>query len=370
MSFANAVQCPSGRGSADEPDTTASSCVAYALPVLEPVPGRASGVGSWPGTDVVDTMRTTFGELPDPHAPYLPELPARGPGADMIGRAAALLVDLPVDLQPVGWRLVDRPGRDLARAQAWLRQDLDVLAEVADAYAGPLKLQAAGPWTLAAGLYLPRLERAVVDAGACRDLADSLAEGLVRHVAEVQRLVPGAEVVVQLDEPSLPAVLTGALPTASGFGRLRAVEEQVVVDGLSTVLRAVADGGALGTVVHCCAQDAPVGVLARSGTDALSLDVALLGREGWEAVAAAVEDGAAVWAGAVPTSGVLPGAGAAADAVWTPWRALGLDRARLASVVVTPACGLAGSAPADARARLRRAREAAQALAERAADAA
>ena len=336
--------------------------------MLEPVPGRATGVGSWPGTDVVDSVRTTFGELPEPHVPYLPELPARGPGADMIGRAAALLVDMPVDLQPVGWRLVDRPGRDLARAQAWLRQDLDVLAEVADAYAGPLKVQCAGPWTLAAGLHLPRLERAVVDAGACRDLVGSLAEGLVRHVAEVRRLVPGAEVVVQLDEPSLPAVLTGALPTASGFGRLRAVEEQVVVDGLSTVFEAVADGGAQGTVVHCCANRAPVGVLARSGAEAVSVDVALLGRGGWEAVADAVESGVAIWAGALATSGSLPAVGAVADAVWTPWRALGLDPGRLAGVVVTPACGLAGSTPADARARLARVRQVAEALAERASE--
>jgi hypothetical protein len=338
--------------------------------VLEPVPGRASGVGSWPGTDAVDSLRTTFGELPEPHVPYLPELPARGPGADMIGRAAALLVDLPVDLQPVGWRLVDRPGRDLARAQAWLRQDLDVLAEVADGYSGPLKLQAAGPWTLATGLYLPRLERAVVDPGACRDLVGSLAEGLVRHVAEVRRLVPGAEIVVQLDEPSLPAVLTGALPTASGFGRLRAVEEQVVVDGISTVFEAVVDAGALATVVHCCANGVPVGALARTGSDAVSLDVALLGREGWEAVADAVEGGVALWAGALPTAGPLPAVGAVADAVWTPWRTLGLDSARLASVVLTPACGLAGSSPGEARARLGRVRQAAEALAERAADAA
>src|ERR687883_913678 len=162
--------------------------------MLEPVPGRASGVGSWPGTDALDSARTTLGELPDPHVPYLPELPARGPGADMIGRAAALLVDLPVDLQPTGWRLVDRPGRDLARAQAWRRQDLDVLAEVAEGYEGPLKIQFCGPWTLAAGVYLPRLERAVVDAGATRDLAASLAEGIARQVGEVRRLVPGAEV--------------------------------------------------------------------------------------------------------------------------------------------------------------------------------
>src|SRR4051812_8638284 len=338
--------------------------------MLEPVPGRASGVGSWPGTDVVDTVRTTLGELPEPHVPYLPELPARGPGADLIGRAAALLVDLPVDLQPVGWRLVDRPGRDLGRAQAWLRQDLDVLAEAADEYAGPLKLQCAGPWTIAAGLHLPRLERAVVDPGACRDLVGSLAEGLVRHVGELRRLVPGAEVVVQLDEPSLPAVLTGALPTASGFGRLRAVEEPVVVDGLSTVLEAVRAAGAQATVVHCCADAPPVPVLGRAGADALSLDVSALGRAGWEDVGALVESATALWAGVVPASGALPPVGAVADAVWTPGRGLGRDASLRAGGVLTPACGLASSTPVDARARLARAVQAASALAERAADAA
>lgn len=324
-------------------------------------------MGSWPGTDVVDTMRTTFGELPEPHVPYLPELPARGPGADLVGRAAALLVDLPVDLQPVGWRLVDRPGRDVARAQAWLRQDLDVLAEVAEDYAGPFKIQCCGPWTLAAGLHLPRLERAVVDAGASRDLVGSLAEGLARQVAEVLRLVPGAEVVVQLDEPSLPAVLTGALPTASGYGRLRAVEEPVVVDGLTAVLEAAREAGAVATLVHCCGGEPPVEVLARTGADGLSLDGSRLGRAGWEAVASAVENRVALWVGAVPTSGALPSVAATADAVWGRWRTLGLDPALAASVVVTPACGLAQSSPQDARARLARAREGAAALAERAA---
>jgi hypothetical protein len=338
--------------------------------VLEPVPGRASGVGSWPGTDPVDALRTTFGELPEPHIPYLPELPARGPGADMIGRAAALLVDLPVDLQPVGWRLVDRPGHDLARAQAWMRQDLDVLAEVAEGYAGPLKLQCAGPWTLAAGVYLPRLERALVDAGACRDLAGSLAEGLTRHVGDLQRLVPGAEIVVQLDEPSLPAVLTGALPTVSGFGRLRAVEEPVVVDALTAVAGAVRDAGAVAAVVHCCADAPPVDVLARTGADGLSLDVARLGRAGWEALATVVEGGTALWAGVIPTSGAPPSASAGADGVWAPWRRLGLDVGLLSAVVVTPACGLAGAALPDARARLTRAKDAADALAQRAAEAA
>ena len=56
-------------------------------------PGSATGIGSLPGIDIAEAVKTVFGELP---LPYLPELPARGPGADMIGRSAGLLVDLPI----------------------------------------------------------------------------------------------------------------------------------------------------------------------------------------------------------------------------------------------------------------------------------
>ena len=312
--------------------------------------GRASGIGSWPGTDVVDAARTVMGELPEPAVPYLSELPARGPGSDLVGRTAAFLVEVPVDLQPSGWRLVDRPGRDLERARSMLRQDLDVLAEVADGYRGPLKVQVAGPWTLAATVHLQRLERAVADPGACRDLVASLAEGLALHVAEVRRLVPGAEVVVQLDEPSIGAVLQGGVATASGFGRLRAIEEPVVVQGLRSVLEAATSAGAVHTLVHCCARDVPVASLLRGGADGLSVDVSLLGVRAWEALAPALEDGTWLWAGAVPTSGGVPSAAAVADAVWTPWRRLGLAAQLLERVAVTPACGLASSTPRGARA--------------------
>jgi len=333
--------------------------------VLENLPGRASGVGSWPGTAVLDTARLTFGELGDPGVPYLPELPGRGPGSDLVGRGAALLVETPVDLQPSGWRLVARPGRDLERAWSMLRQDLDVLAEVGDGYAGPLKLQVCGPWTLAASVQLPRLERAVVDAGACRDLVASLAEGVARHVGEVLRLVPGARVVVQLDEPSIGAVLTGALPTASGFGRLRAVEEPVVVEGLRSVVEAARAAGAEEALIHCCAADPPVDVLLRTGADGVGLDLALLDVRDWETLAPALESGARLWAGAVPTSGGLPTAAAVADRVWTPWHRLGLDVRLLDAVVTTPACGLAQASPAAARAALKRAVQAAGELAVR-----
>ena len=331
-------------------------------------PAAATGIGSWPGTDILDTMRVMFGELGDPPAfPYLPELPARGPGADTIGRGAGLLIDMPVDLQPSGWRLVDHPGRDQSRTRSWLRQDLDVLAEIGDGYQGLLKLQVAGPWTLASSLWLPRLERVVVDAGACRDLVASLAEGVVQHLQEVQRLLPGAQLVLQVDEPSVQAVLDGSLPTASGFGRLRAIDEPVLVEGLRTVLDAARGAGAVRTVLHSCASQPPVAVLASTGADALSLDVSQLDTRRWEQLAEATENGTVLWAGAVPTaSPARPQA--VADAVWTPWRKLGLDSKKAADVVLTPTCGLAGSSPQQARSALKVAKEAAQILTERAYD--
>src|SRR4051794_22897423 len=95
----------------------------------------------------------------------------------MIGRTAALLVDLAVDLTPAGWRLVPRPGMDQRRAREFLARDLDALSDIAADYSGPFKVQAAGPWTLAAGLERTRGDRAVVDAGARRAPAHSPAAG-------------------------------------------------------------------------------------------------------------------------------------------------------------------------------------------------
>lgn len=326
----------------------------------------ATGVGSWPGEDPLEAARTVLGELGSGNLPFLPELPSRGPGADMTGRTAALLVDMPVDLQPMGWRLVDRPGRDLERARAFARADTDALAEAADGYVGPLKVQVAGPWTLASTVWLPRGERAAVDAGARRDLVDSLAQGVADHVATVRRLVPGADVVLQVDEPALPAVLAGRLPTASGWGRLPALDPAEAREGLRRVLDAAGESR---TAVHCCASDVPLALLRDTGAGALSVDVSLLRSSGWESVAVAVEAGVALWAGVVPTSGPVPATRDVTGAVRRPWHDLGLPVASLGDVVLSPACGLAASSPDDARARIGRCVEAADALAEVAAEA-
>lgn len=323
---------------------------------------RASGVGSWPGTDPRAANGTIRNLLADNGIPYLAELPARGPGADVIGRGAGLLVDLPVELTPSGWRHADAPGRDLSRARGYLGSDLDALAEIYDGHAGPLKLQITGPWTLAASIELPRGERTLTDAGATADIVASLAEGVIRHVATVQGLLPHARLIVQIDEPSLPAVLAGRLPTASGYGRVRAVDPAIVQSGLGSVISAVAQHD---PVIHCCDPGVPLPLLRRAGAAGVSMDVTAVSVVAWESVAASVEERLILYAGCLPADRVGDYRAAVAE-LHRAWLAVGLERTRLDDLVVTPACGIPGVTPADARRVLQASRDAAAALTEEA----
>ncbi|MEV5019503.1 methionine synthase [Streptomyces sp. NPDC053780] len=323
--------------------------------------GPATGVGSLPGGDAREAVKTATGSFED--FPFLPELPARGPGADMIGRTAGMLVELYARVEPSGWRLGDRPGRDTKRARAWLGEDLDALEEFTQGYQGPLKVQAVGPWTLAAALELRGGEAVLSDAGACRDLAASLAEGLRLHLAEVRRRVPGARVVLQLDEPSLTAVLRGRVRTASGYRTHRAVDRQVVEATLRDV--AGAHGGDP-VVVHSCAPDVPFALLRRAGVAGVSFDFSLLTERDDEALGEAVEAGTRLFAGVVPgTDGPLSDPAGSVMGVRTLWRRLGLRPELLAeAVTVTPSCGLAGASPAYARRALAQCVRAARSLAD------
>ncbi|MGW5879261.1 methionine synthase [Nocardiopsis terrae] len=346
----------------------------------------STGVGSWPGEDPDEAMRTVLGELPD--LPHLPELPGRGAGADMIGRTAGLLVDLPVEVQPTGWRVADTPGRDLARAGSFLSYDLDALTDHAHTYEGPLKIQLAGPWTLAASIELRNGQRLVSDPGAHRDLAESHLEGALAHIAEVRRRVPGARLLVQVDEPSLPSVLLGSLPTASGLGVLPAVDRIQVEAVLRTLFAAITGAGAV-PAAHCCAPGVPVDLLRRSGARALSMNALLLERAHDEMVGDAVEDGVGLLLGTVPATdppasgtpaepgaspaGTRPPGSAQAPGMSDPaaivdpvrelWNRLGFSPDLLsAAVVTTPTCGLAGASPRHARAALEAVRAGARVL--------
>jgi methionine synthase II (cobalamin-independent) len=330
-----------------------------------------------PGTNPAEAMRVVAGELPD--FPHLPELPDRGPGADLTGRTAALLVEIPVEVTPRGWRLAEHPGRDLARAKTMLSSDLDVMEEVLDGFRGPVKIQLCGPWTLAATLELPRtLNVAIADPGAVADLTASLAEGVAAHVAEVAKRVPGARLVVQLDEPALAAVAGGEVPTASGLSRIAPVEPDVLRERLAQV---IASTGTY-TVVHSCSTAVPFGMIRAAGAGALSFDLSQLRRGEEDGVAEAAEAGLGLLTGVVPavpapeagttrlTGPTGPGDGSAearqdAERVIRLWRRLGLPLETCPEqAVITPACGLAGASPGQARAALTRCREAGSMLAE------
>jgi hypothetical protein len=303
----------------------------------------ATGVGSLPDTVPYEAAGIVAGELPA--LPHLVELPDRGVGADMVGRAVAMLVDIYGEVVPSGWRVSRRPGRDTSRAKDFLAWDLDAAQE---RYAGAewVKVQVCGPWTLAAMLEVPSGHRALTDPGAVDDLATSLAEGLAAHVAEVAKRVPGAGVVVQIDEPALPAVLTGSLRTASGFGVVPAVPTVRVIEVLSRLTDSL---GEHPSIAHCCHAAAPLRLLRASGFDALSVDLTILGSTAaaLDPVGEAVETGAILLAGLIPS--VAPAQPKAPLKTWAApllqtWDRLGFPREQLAaSVVPTPTCGLAGA---------------------------
>lgn len=331
---------------------------------------RATGLGSLPGTDHHEAARTVVGELPD--FPHVAELPARGVGADMIGRTAALLVDLAVEVWPSGYRVTARPGAHHRRGVELLARDVDALDEVlGETGATPrrVKTQVAGPWTLAAGVELRTGHRVLADRGAVAEFTESLAEGLRGHVAEMARR-SGADVVVQLDEPTLPAVLAGSLPTPSGYGTVRSVPGAEARAALETVVRAAREAGAAGVVAHCCHPTPPLALLGATGADAVAVDLTAL--DGSSAVLDALGElwdaPTELWLGVVPSTdptGGPPTVEALARPALDLADRLGFDRERLADrAVVTPACGLAGASPGWARTAMARSVELARAFAD------
>nr|WP_296767758.1 methionine synthase [Rhodococcus sp. (in: high G+C Gram-positive bacteria)] len=323
----------------------------------------ATGIGSWPGTDVREAASIVIGELPA--LPHLVELPARGLGADIIGRTGALMVDIELDVRTSGYRVAHGRSKSAQRALDLLHEDLDVLEELWEtggfaATHRVIKLQAAGPYTMAAQVELRGGHRVLTDHGAVRDFAESLTEGIRRHCDEVSSRL-GVEVVVQLDEPSLPAVLEGSLSGVTRLDTVRAVPEPEALDLLDSMVRALG----VSTAIHCCGSGVPLDLIRRTAAEAAAIDVAQLTSKNLDSVGEFLQAGKTLLLGLIP----------ATDPVREPtWREvaapavslvdrLGFPRAVLANQVsVTPACGLAGATPAWARRALDLARDVADAF--------
>jgi hypothetical protein len=181
-------------------------------------------------------------------------------------------------------------------------------------------------------------------------------------------------VILQLDEPVLPGVLRGTVPTASGFGRLRAIEENVARD----VLRSVIEAADAPVIVHCCAPDVPFDSLRHAGAAGISFDLSLfLGGQNPDKTAdretafgELIEGGVRLFAGVVPSTDPAGPSAAAPSVTGLRDRVLALTRlgfpARQVadSVIVTPSCGLAGASPGWAGRALKLCRDTARALEE------
>lgn len=306
----------------------------------------ATGIGSWPGTSPREAAKIVVGEL---HTlPHLVELPARGVGADMIGRVGGLLVDIPIDTVPRGYRIAARPGAVTRRSASYLDEDLDALEEAWET-AGlgdggqdrRVKVQAVGPITLAAQLELPNGHRAITDSGALRDLAGSLAEGVALQQAQLRRRL-GCDVVVQFDEPSLPAALAGRLTGVSRLNPVHPVDAPVAVGLLDQCVAAV--GGDV--LVHCCATSLPWELFQRSTIGAVAVDATQLRSDDLDGIGEFIESGRTVVLGVLPTTAPtpVPAVEQVAAAAASVTDRLGFPRAVLRERVgVSPACGLAGA---------------------------
>lgn len=323
---------------------------------------NASGVGSWPGIAARQAAEVVVGELAGALA-HIVELPARGVGADMLGRAGALLIDVAIDTVPRGYRLTARPGAVTRRAVSLLDEDMDALEEAWEA-AGlrndgrVVKVQAPGPITLAAEIELSNGHRAITDPGALRDLGASLAEGVSAHRAGLARRLE-AEVVVQFDEPSLPKALGGGLRGVTALSPVAPLDAEVAAGLLDACATTV--GGEV--LLHCCAPDLPWDLLQRSAFRAVSVDAGALGAADLDGVAEFVESGRTVALGVVARDAPprRPSAEEVAAAVVAVTDRLGFARAALRDRVgVTPACGLAGATPQWARTAIGLARKAAE----------
>ncbi|MGV9710447.1 vitamin-B12 independent methionine synthase [Gordonia sp. NPDC003424] len=314
--------------------------------------GVGTGIGSMPGTDPREAAAIVNGELDFPH---LVELPARGAGADLIGRMAAILVDLPMDAGVTGYRLAGRGSALARRARDFLAADLDGVEELWDAagFIGsgrPFKIQVCGPFTLSASVELPNGHKVLRDEGAWRDVVASTAEGVRELVTEVNRRL-GAEVVVQIDEPMIGSVIDGAVTPLTRFDTIRAVPAPDVAESLTQIIELAAQP----VVVHSCA--APRwDLIERLPGVAWSLDVTSPDSADLDGIGALVDRGDVLVAGVVPS--VRGGRAVRAETVATGVAGLvdriGLNRKVLAqNVVVSPTCGLAGATPEWAKSALR-----------------
>ncbi len=313
---------------------------------------KSTGIGSMPGKDFREATRMVVDLSTDLLA--WPEVPGRDACSSMVGRTAGLL-EQACNLTGDGWRLAGRPDAAQRRAARWWSNDLDDFEELTQGFEGTLKIAVTGPWTLASQVRLghPTMSHVLADPGACRDLAQALAAGVVELTTRLQARL-AHPVIVQMDEPAAAAVLAGGLPTFSGLDRYRTPDADEVLGAWREVI--VAAQGVPGNAqvwLHSCAPGIDPDLLMRAGFDGLAVEPQHLDLD---AAGDWLDAGHTLALGVVRTDQPqVPGVDEITRSALEPLRRLGVDPATAADrVVLTPGCGLAGWSMRDAAAILDR----------------
>ena len=297
---------------------------------------RATGIGSMPGTHPEPISRWIADTFANDLI-FVPELPARGAPAAMIGRTLGLL-DLDVDMLLGRWRMGAARGLDADRARSMYRQDLDAMEEALEGEPRELKQQFAGPFTLAAGTELRSGQSVLSDAGAVNEMAQAVAHAIGEQTVALARRF-GAAPVIQIDEPSAPAVLAGQIRTTSGYARYHSFSGDQTRHIWGLVTDVIHAAGAK-AVVHSCAPDLDARLVREAGFDGISFDMAHTpANDMW---AEALEAGVELGPGALEPRAIesfVQGLGFSLETVHD-------------QLVISPSCGLANLTAAESRATL------------------
>ena len=330
---------------------------------------RATGLGPWAGDDVFDAVTRVRGELGEPHISYLPELADRGYRATLLARSIAALEGLSADGTAAGWRLTGGYAAEGDAARSLLESDINILADVvgkeSGAAPGTIKLRLLGPLSLAASTYLTSGERVLSDHGARRDLAEALRAGFHGVVKLLRQAVPGAQVLVQVEEPLLVEVAAGQLPTSSGYRTLRAVPRHELVALLGALHEELEGLGAQAVTRTDYVKLHPE---VRQTLSTPLLSMAGQPTSAWEALAPRLEAGRGLYLEVVDPLVRVP-AGDLARGLWRTWSDLGLGKKLLNQLVLTETGSLAATDPQRATTVLGHLTETARALSEIAQDA-
>ena len=280
--------------------------------------------------------------------------------ADALGLAVQLLPGLPADIGPACWRLLGWRAAtaartlDARREASRLSRAFDALGEYAESSDLPVLVSVPGPWTLTRRLGLPDESPVLGDPGARRDVLQSYAHGLLGLRERIHRVVAGSpdtpldRVRIRLVEEDLDAILTGRVPTVSGYRTLPAVPDAHVVAGLRSVVQRTGEGTILSLpglstvriggkdiphtslvddagVRHLCVPLRPVSWA--SETDPLA--PALLRQ--WERLAEWTETGGGVWLRIQGEAAAAAGSVTSwVEAAALPWTRVGMGRSGLA----------------------------------------